>query len=481
MKNALLLAVLLAVPPAHAADTFTAEQMRQDLRVAHDALVEGHPGVTRFTSRAELDRAFRDAERQIEKGGDAWAFYRVIAPAVAHVRCGHTAVQLPGALQEELTTTHALLPAQVWIEGKKLWVFRDLSTADGHWAGREVLAIDGRPAPEIIEKITASMPRDGFSETSIATRLHGWRFATQLVRVLGGGPRWTMELRDPRTGAREIVTAEGRSLPELKKVLAERFPGDLPPARPAAIEFLDDGKIARLTIHQFGGAMNDSGTVRLGAWLETAFADIDQHGTRELILDLRGNGGGQDELGRILLAHLVDQPFDYYADLVINAPTFSFGRYQAKADTVPADFVEAWKDGKLHCVKHPNWGRQQPARPTFAGRVFVLMDGASFSTTCEFLSHVRDLGRATFIGAETGGAYVGNTSGFTSEVPLPNTRLVLGIPLMRYDLAVKPVKAPGRGIQPDVPVAATIEERIAGKDPELEVALKMARTPVAAR
>jgi C-terminal processing protease CtpA/Prc len=223
--------------------------------------------------------------------------------------------------------------------------------------------------------------------------------------------------------------------------------------------------------------MDDSGKVPLGDWMETAFQDIATHGSTALVLDLRGNGGGRDALGRQLLQHLVDQPFQYYDDLVINSRTASFGRYQAEPDTVPEAFVEEWKDGKLHAVKHPNWGTHSPAAPVFGGRVFALVDGASFSTTCEFLSHVRNLGRATVIGQESGGAYVGNTSGFISEIRLPHTGVVIGVPRMRYDLAVKPAKPFGRGILPDVAVSYDIQERLAAKDKELEIALAMARTP----
>jgi C-terminal processing protease CtpA/Prc len=105
----------------------------------------------------------------------------------------------------------------------------------------------------------------------------------------------------------------------------------------------------------------------------------------------------------------------------------------------------------------------------------VLANGGSFSTTCEFLSHVRDLGRATFVGEETGGAYVGNTSGGAANLVLPHSGLRVHIPILRYDLAVKPAQPFGRGIMPDVPVTYSIAELIAGDDKQLARALALAR------
>jgi len=233
--------------------------------------------------------------------------------------------------------------------------------------------------------------------------------------------------------------------------------------------------VARLKLRGFFGTVDDSGKVDVRTFLRQSFEGMRDHGTKSLILDVRDNGGGEDELGRILLSYLVDKPFRYYTDLVLNDRGFSFARYMTRFDSIPANLVTKGADGKYHCTGHPNWGVQQPIQPHFGGKVLVLMNGASFSTTCEFLSHMRDLGRATFIGEESGGAYVGNTSGGLAHVILPNTQVQLGVPIMRYDLAVKPAKPFGRGIQADVPVTYTIAELIAGTDKELARALELAR------
>ena len=200
-----------------------------------------------------------------------------------------------------------------------------------------------------------------------------------------------------------------------------------------------------------------------------------ERGTRALVLDLRDNGGGEDALGKILFARLVDRPFPYYDDLLLSGRGFSFEKYVAGFDSVPARLCERRADGTYHLVGHPNWGTQQPLDPYFGGRVVVLMNGASFSTTCEFLSHLRDAHRATFVGEESGGAYVGNTSGRVMRVTLPHTQVQVGVPILRYDLAVAAAKPFGRGILPDVAVQPTIGDLLAGRDPELAKALELAR------
>src|SRR5262245_47311223 len=106
---ALTFQVLAQTPPAALAK-LSREQIVEDFRVARHALEEGHSGIYRYTQKADLDRIFDAAERSIDRPMDAWELYRILAPAVAAIKCGHTAVGLPAPLQEKLNTSIPLLP-----------------------------------------------------------------------------------------------------------------------------------------------------------------------------------------------------------------------------------------------------------------------------------------------------------------------------------------------------------------------------------
>src|SRR5207344_1630190 len=93
-------------------------------------------------------------------------------------------------------------------------------------------------------------------------------------------------------------------------------------------------------------------------------------------------------------------------------------------------------DGLYDVRSHPNLGIQQPRKPGFGGKVIVLINGGSFSTTAELLTQLHDKKRAVFVGEESAGAYHGNSSGKDAVLELPNSGLHVGIPLMTYTLAV---------------------------------------------
>jgi Peptidase family S41 len=447
-----------ATAPA-APDRVPVEKLREDFRILRGALEEGHPGIYRYTPKKELDQRFDQAEKALDRAMNVYEFYRIVAPAVAAVKCGHTGVRV----SPDLDKGKPRLPLVVRVLDGKIYVLRDLSSGQGALAGQEVLAINGLAADRMVQTMLAAVPGDGDVATARLQRIGGSNFAASLIDLLGLESPYTITFRDGKQGREHTVRLEGVAAAKLQE---QR------PKESATLTFFDDGKIADLKINRFGGTANKKD---LKVFFREAFTEIDRKKSGVLILDLRDNGGGADDLGKLLLSFLIDQPFEYYDDLVLNGLDFSFRKYTNQKRALPADMLERQPNGKYRLVKHPNWGTQQPSKPTFTGKVYILINGNSFSTTSEFLSHAHARKRATFIGEESGGGYYGNTSGPGAFLTLPNTKLQAYVPLMTYYMAVRGYKAASHGVVPDYPVKYTIDELREGKDKELALALELAR------
>ena len=448
-----------------------AAKLREDLHILRRALEEGHSGVYRYTPKADLDRQFDQAERALDRPMNVYEFYRVVAPAVAAVKCGHTGVRVPPMVSQQ---KHRL-PLSVRVLDGKVFVLRDLSSK-GTLAGLEIRSVNGTPAAQLVKTMLASTPGDGDVQTARMYRIGRLTFANNLVDLLGLESPYTVTFWDARARRETTVRLEGQEESKLREAARAKFPQDEPAKESAQLSFLDDGKVAFLKVRRFGGHADAAGKKDLRTFFPEAFSEIDKKKAGALILDLRDNGGGADELGKLLLSFLIDKPFKYYDDLVINALKFSFQKHTNFPNGFPArlnELVERQPNGKYRMVKHPNWGTQQPSKPAFAGPVYILINGGSFSTTSEFLSHVHARKRATFIGAESAGGYYGNTSGPGVLLTLPNTKLQAYVPLMTYFMAVRDYKAANHGVVPDYPVAYTIDELLAGKDKELALALEL--------
>ncbi len=462
-------------------DVFTQQQLAEDFRIFRGALEVGHPGIYRYVPKETIDRQFGEAEKKLNHPMDVYDFYRIVAPMAARIECGHTSANLPGSSRDVINRSVPLLPFQVKLIGKKVYIFRDLSNEDGRLAGSEIRSINGARIEKIVKNLAASIPGDGEIPTS-RLRQVGQRFSLGLSVLLGMHAPYTVTYRAKQRGKEMRMELPGLTLEKLTEISKAKYPqDDVRPDHSADLKFMDEDRIAVLSIYGFGGFADKEKKRPLADFIKESFALFQQRGTKALILDVRNNGGGEDELGKLLFSFLTDRPFQYYDDLVINALHFGFLRYTDHSEGIPENDVQKMPDGHYRLVSHPNWGEQQPSKPTFAGKVFVLLNGGSFSTTCEFVSTVHFHHRAVFIGEEAGGGYYGNTSGFMPVLTLPNTKVTVRVPLMKYVMAVSGYRFPKRGVMPDVPIQPSINDRLTGRDPEIEAALTLARKSIAIR
>ena len=240
-----------------------------------------------------------------------------------------------------------------------------------------------------------------------------------------------------------------------------------------ALRFLKDPDIAEIRVGSF--SVNN-----FPEWIQNTFETLREKKTKVLILDLRGNHGGRDKFGAMLVSDLTDKPFRYFDH--INIRTITLGSNVAGYFNWPDDQRLALREGVavdpeggyLATARlNPGVGEQLPNHP-FLGRVFILINGGTFSAAADFCAIIRHLKRATFIGEETGGAYYGNNSGMMPILTLPNSGLRIPVPMYEYWNAVMGDGGSGRGTRPDYSVETTAANVMRGLDEQLDVALRLA-------
>jgi len=476
-----ILTIALALAFLHATSaqttkTFEPRQLREDLEIARQSLEESQSGLYRYTKKPDLDRIFGEAEKSIDHPMDFYGFYRVMMPTIAAIKGGHTTIDLPADIREELER-HARLPFEIRVIDSKVYVFRDYAKG-GALAGKEIESINRVPVARILSAMLAAVSKDGDIQSSRQREIRN-NFGEYLITLLGLRAPYELVLKDPdpRSNKSEKVQVAGLTHAELIELSKTLYPQDQPSKGFADLKFLDDGQIAIMTYSEFGTNVDEG-----AAFMERAFATIHSKGSRALILDVRENVGGEGELGERLFSYFVSTPFHYYGDVIVNKWQGNFPFTAKYTDPhrdlqIPEGVAELRSDGRSHMTLtgEPLLGLQQPSRPTFTGGLYVLINGGSFSTTAEFLSVLDSHHRATFIGEESGGGYYGNTSGSAARIVLPHTKLVVYIPAMDGYLAVSGDHDAARGVLPDFPIKHTITDLLAGVDRDFEFALDLAR------
>jgi C-terminal processing protease CtpA/Prc len=252
---------------------------------------------------------------------------------------------------------------------------------------------------------------------------------------------------------------------------------------PTEFSLVDGGRIAILTIPGWGSSQADADRRDLRGRFRRAFATLRDSSTRALIIDVRNNGGGEDEPARILFSYLARGPFRWYDRIIVNDTSrFSFTKYIVDPDPFDPGMLRRRPDGRYDLVGESSLGQVfQPVGQPFRGAVLTLMNGGSFSTSTEFVAQLKATRRATLIGEESGGAFQGNNSGVEPVVALPNTGLRLRLPLASYYMAVQDHARDRRGVMPDVARSPTLPEERAGTDAIMHLALAIARRIVRER
>jgi C-terminal processing protease CtpA/Prc len=257
---------------------------------------------------------------------------------------------------------------------------------------------------------------------------------------------------------------------DLIRTLRERYPATA--ERRPTYELGFRGETAVLTVRAFAEDP-DRARPRYRDFVKEAFRALEEKKTANLVIDLRGNGGGHDEYAKLLFAHVMDRPFLYYAALETKKDTYDLFKYTNETPQGREELAKQVRKnalGRFDVLGHPNTGLQRPEEPRFAGQVAILIDGGSFSATGETTSLFHYYKKAVFFGEECGSGYYGNTSGFMVTATLPHSRIQVRVPLVLYKMAVDNYPK-DRGIVPDFPVTPTIEDLLAGRDPVMVRAL----------
>jgi C-terminal processing protease CtpA/Prc len=336
------------------------------------------------------------------------------------------------------------------------------------------LGLNGHPIAEVVSTFLRYLPGDGYSDGRRRSNLeYPDVFGGLYALEYGETEKYVYRLRSA-DGRERVHEVAGLTLEELEKRMDSLRPRPEGPL----LSFRFEGEVAVLTVRSFGGRSLSADGLNYPEFLIQAFQALREKKTESLIIDVRDNGGGNDEYGQLLYAHLAPAPFKYYDRLQMNKEKSEFLRRTSDPDTgrrLPP--LRQDEKGRWVRTDHPNLGIKQPRETVFSGRVYVLMNGRSFSATGEFMTAVFANKRGVFIGEESGAGIGGNTSGIMVGLLLDKSGITVSIPMVGYYMAGDHGPHPQRGILPDHEMIPTVEDILAGRDPVMEFALELARRP----
>ena len=421
--------------PYDPSQRYAAKALKADLRFVHNNLEKRHPGLYRYMTKSALDRFFDSVEHVITGPMTAQEFFRLLTLLHSRIRNGHT-MFLPGdSAMAWFNHSAGLLPLGVYFENGKLTIVENYAADSTLQAGSELLSINGQSVSSVMEQLLARQVRDGYNRTYPLWILNHY-FAAYYNFVFGQPAEFSLGLRSG-TGEEYTMRVTPLSRDSIRYYRQMRYAAQYPPDKEGQGIVLEEEKeknLAVLTVKSF-----DPDVLRAlyhqdyKQQFDSVFTQISRHQVSSLILDLRDNQGGDFSPARALLSFLVLHPSRFLLD------------------------------GNEACIIQPRVNH-------FRGRLFVLMNGGSFSSTAIVCACLKRDRRALFIREETGGnPHV--ISGDPAELVLPRTRIKAEISTTVYRITAGPND--GHGVLPDYPIRPTIAEILAGKDPAKALAMTL--------
>jgi hypothetical protein len=418
-------------------------------------------------------------------------FRQVLAKVMAPIKDGHSGFfrfsagfsDSRGGEISALLDEAKQFPLALTFESNRAFVVLNQGLDERVTPGMEVVAVNGQSVRKVLEGILPLLAQDGDSRTfrtyqlgisggffrqAAAGRRAGFSEAYRLY--VANPPSFRTTLRDPLTRKTLVVDlagvtrAEAEVNAEQNQVNRDVLSGlrTLRAARQSGTRYFDGDAIAVMPAYQEN-------------FLQAAFADLRSKGTKALIIDMRGNTGGGDVYPGILYSYLTSTEFRSNEPSYMKAITGAnrASEIDMVTDTYYGSDAGIWKPdpngGWRMTEKYQMIGVRQPSEPHFGGRVYVLIDGGTFSAASAFCAIADFYKRAVFIGEETGG--VGGGAGGDNGPILPESHLYVGFPRE----AEFSVGARRRGTLPTHAVVQTVADLAKGRDTALEFTLALIR------
>lgn len=292
----------------------------------------------------------------------------------------------------------------------------------------------------------------------------------------------TEQLKNNKTKTKEpIITLSSEQKKKIKKDKSTYGYNEITKTNNRDLKFIEkDSSIALLKIRHF-----DLGNPK--RFYEESFNKMQLNKTKTLIIDLRNNPGGAIKEIANLYSYLSDSTYVFIDQFQVTSKTTliektPFNKSPLLIKILITPFYAPVVFFKTHIKEDGNYySTNSQSKPkainknAFKGKVYVMINGGTFSAASIISSNLKGSKRATFVGEETGGAYNGSVAGIMPTIKLPNSEIKITIGL----LVVAPFyKTPleGRGIFPDKEIIPTLADYATGKDPELNWVLEDIKT-----
>jgi hypothetical protein len=458
------------------------QQLQKDYSLFRNIIEESHPGLYWYMPKGIMDARFAAGSRMLKDSMTEQQFRTVLSYVISGLGCGHTSVR---ASKKASRTIDTLRRGQFPL-AFKIWkdtavVLLNLNAKDTVVRrGVIVTSINGMPMQLIVDSLFAYLSTDGYNLThKYQTLSNRGTFGSLYLSVFGYRNNFAIGFLDSAGRERSAnirlyipahdtgrVAAPDTPRPHITR--RQRKKRALLGARSMVID--TSLRTAFMELNTF------QKSARLRPFFRASFKKMERAGARNLVIDLRTNGGGNVTNSNLLTKYIAAQPFRIADSLYTRTRRSKYARYQQNhlLNSLFGFFMTRRKgDGNYHFGYYERKEFAPKKKHHFSGTVYVLSGGNTFSASTLFIKSLIGQSNVTLVGEETGGGAYGNNAWLIPNVTLPLTGVRFRLPL--YRLVIDRNEKKGFGVQPEIFAIPTVEAIRKNRDLKMAAVLQSIR------
>lgn len=476
-------------------DAFSQKKMRKDLELFKEIREQANSGLYKYRTREEIDSIYDWADKRIDNASTYRDFYNIICQLTDFEGSSHNSTRLPEKIVKNLrkeSTGYFPYPIK-YIENK--WIVN----YDGGAIplGAEILSINQNKMEHVIRNLNIYFTTDGYNTTGKRIGIEPG-FGKFYRFYYGLNHEFKVDYREQNSDKIRTANLNSIGYKNYYKNVNNRYskPFDNQNYKDweesEAYDYeVANNHIAILTINTFGlGNEEDPRHACYLTFLDSIFLDIKQKNLKNLIVDVRYNGGGDNPNDLVTYSYLTNRKFQENKKAWISFRKIPYLKHNINSSwpylikllgvgKYNRHFQKEFPkeiDGKYYQDQtsgdHKSWTPNQNA---FHGNVYLLISPRIASAGSLFAAMLAGNENTTVIGEETMGGYFGHNGHVNLAYRLPQSKLEIGffVVNLEQDVPNKSNQIYGRGIIPDYEVSQTYEDYLCHEDRQMAFTLEL--------
>ena len=407
---------------------------------------KSHYNLYAYTPKEEFDLNYDRVKNSVEKDSISFKeavgiFQRVISKA----NTGHAEIDFPAKSYIDFVQKKGrIFPLEIALEDDKAYIRKNYSDNQDIRTGSEIIEINNMRIDDILKlmypHISAERPY------LKKAKIEFWSFPRLYWQIFGEVEDFSVSVKE-NGQIKEYRLQSVAALEDYEYKRKDILSSDRRLRFYANAAYLNPGNFSgdEEAYQQF---------------IDSAFAAIKEESSKNLIIDLRNNAGGDNSFSDYLISYFAQKPFRWNSSFSLKTSKYLKQDTRLNKDTTNTYFQEILKqpNGKIFPYHFEAMQPQVPEK-RYNGKVYVLINRQTYSQAAVAAGLIQDYQLATLVGEETGDFPTLYASLFTVE--LPNTKIPVKVPkgyMVRVNKSEKP-----EGVKPEI----TIKDHLLDEEDEI--------------